>query len=129
MMIEHVAFQHPDPIGAADWYGKNFQMKVVRESSGPSKCRFLADANGKTILEIYDQSAAAPMPDYPTLSPFNLHIAFGSADIAVDVERLVANGAKLIEAPNTIASGDQLAMLRDPWGVPVQLVKRAKPLL
>lgn len=128
-MIEHVAFQHPDPIGAADWYGQNFQMTVVRSSTGRSKCRFLADANGRTILEIYDQSGAAPMPDYPTLSPFNLHIAFSSADVAADAERLVANGAKLVEAPNTIASGDQLAMLRDPWGVPVQLVKRAKALL
>ncbi len=128
MIIEHLAFQHPDPIAAAAWYGKNFGMKVVRASDGPSQCRFLADADGRTVLEIYNQSAAAPMPDYPNLSPFNLHIAFSSADLAADVQRLTISGASLVEAPNTTASGDQLAMLRDPWGVPVQLVKRAKPL-
>jgi hypothetical protein len=25
--------------------------------------------------------------------------------------------------------GDDLAMLRDPWGFPVQLVRRAKPMI
>jgi hypothetical protein len=29
----------------------------------------------------------------------------------------------------TTPAGDQLAMLRDPWGVAIQLVKRAQPLM
>ena len=128
MMIEHVAFQHPDPIGAADWYGKNFQMKVVRASDGPSQARFLADATGHTVLEIYANSEA-PMPDYPGMNPLVLHIAFLSENLPVDVERLTISGAKLVDAPSVTAKGDELAMLRDPWGVPLQLVKRAKTLL
>jgi hypothetical protein len=30
---------------------------------------------------------------------------------------------------NTNDDGDQLAMVRDPWGLPVQLVKRTKAMI
>jgi uncharacterized glyoxalase superfamily protein PhnB len=128
MVIEHVAFQHPAPAAAAEWYGKHLGFTVVRASAGPSQARFLADSAGRTVLEIYS-NAAGPMPDYPAQSPLTLHIAFLSADLQADSERLVAAGATLVEAPAPTPSGDVLGMLRDPWGVPLQLVQRTKPLL
>lgn len=128
MVIEHVAFQHPDPVGAAVWYCQHFGMKIARASDGPSRARFLADFAGRTVLEIYNNPAAA-VPDYPALNPLVLHVAFLSAAIQDDTARLVAAGASLVEAPTTTPSGDTLAMLRDPWGVPLQLAQRAKPLL
>ena len=36
-------------------------------------------------------------------------------------------GAKLIETAT--AGGDELALLRDPWGLTIQLCKRARPML
>ena len=129
MVIEHVAFQHPNPVAAADWYGRFLGLSVVRASSGAAQARFLADSQGRTVLEIYN-NAAAPMPDYPALSPFVLHVAFASGNVDADVARLLASGATLVDAPAVASpSGDVLAMLRDPWGVPLQLVRRASPLL
>ena len=48
-------------------------------------------------------------------------------DMASD--RLVTAGAKLVDDLFFNAVGDQLVMLRDPWGVPLQLVKRTTPML
>jgi glyoxylase I family protein len=39
---------------------------------------------------------------------------------------LEAAGARLVEAV-TPADGSVLLMMRDPWGVPVQLCQRARP--
>ena len=41
----------------------------------------------------------------------------------------MAAGAKIAEDYFTNPAGDELVMLRDPWGVGLQLVKRAVPML
>ncbi len=50
-----------------------------------------------------------------------------------DVDRicreLVAAGATLVAEAATTEAGDQIAMLRDPWAVPIQFLKRAEPML
>jgi hypothetical protein len=35
----------------------------------------------------------------------------------------------VVEDLITSPAGDQFVMLRDPWGIPLQLVKRAQPML
>jgi hypothetical protein len=44
-------------------------------------------------------------------------------------QRLIAAGATAEGEINTTGRGDQLAFLRDPWNIVIQLVKRGKPLL
>ena len=41
---------------------------------------------------------------------------------------LVGAGATLVDQ-QTLADGSRLVMLRDPWGLPLQLCKRTTPLL
>jgi len=43
------------------------------------------------------------------------------------MERLLAAGATLADNQR-LPDGTHLVMLRDPWGVPLQLCKRATPL-
>ncbi|MDR2512253.1 MAG: VOC family protein [Puniceicoccales bacterium] len=128
MFIEHLAFQHPDPVAAANWYQQHLGFSIVRSSDGPAHARFLADGAGKTVLEIYN-NPSAPMPDYPALSPLVLHVALFSTNPEIDTTRLINAGATLIDAPVKTPSGDTLAMLRDPWGIPLQIAHRAKPLI
>ena len=61
--------------------------------------------------------------------PLLLHIAFCCEDLLSTVERLIAAGAVRVSGPEIIASGDELAMLRDPWGLAIQLVNRANPMV
>jgi catechol 2,3-dioxygenase-like lactoylglutathione lyase family enzyme len=111
----------------AAWYGRHLGMRVVREFGPPTNTRFIADSAGMTILELYHQSKA-PIPDYAAMDPFVFHIAFSAQDVAGERHRLLAAGATSIGEVTTADTGDVMTFLRDPWGVTIQLVKRAKPM-
>jgi catechol 2,3-dioxygenase-like lactoylglutathione lyase family enzyme len=126
MRLEHCALQVPDPVAMADWYVKHLGCVVARAGGAPNFTHFLAA--GPVLIEIY-QSLNAPTPDYPAMHPVQLHLAFVSEDIQADRARLLAAGAKIAEDVFINPVGDQLLMLRDPWGVGLQLARRATPML
>ena len=128
MKIEHIAFNVPDPGGMAQWYVANLGMKIVFSGPPPVSGRFLADSSGKVMVELYNNPKAAP-PDYFAIDPITLHLAFVSDDVPTDARRLCAAGASMVGEINNADNGDVLAMLRDPWGLSVQLAKRAKPMI
>lgn len=111
----------------ADWYVTHLGMRIVRRVDGPPHTRFLADAAGATVLEVY-QSGDARIPDYPGMDPLELHLAFDSRDPEADRDALVQAGATS-HADTRLPDGSRLLMLRDPWGLAVQLCARATPLL
>jgi catechol 2,3-dioxygenase-like lactoylglutathione lyase family enzyme len=128
MKIEHVAFNVPDAVKAARWYVEHLGMQIVRSSNESPYIHFIADSAGQTVLELYS-NPAVPTPDYATMHPFSLHIAFVVDDIEAVKARLVTAGATLDGETTTTPAGDQLAFVRDPWGVTLQLAKRVTPLL
>ena len=128
MKLEHLALQVPDPVAMAEWYVAHLHCSVARSGGEPAHARFLMLADGAVLLEIY-RNPKASVPDYEAVDPLWLHLAFLSDDVRRDQERLLKAGAKLVEGFNTNPAGDHLAMLRDPWGIPLQLVKRAQPML
>jgi uncharacterized glyoxalase superfamily protein PhnB len=126
MRLEHCALQVPAPVAMAEWYIKHLGCAVARSGNAPNHARFLQA--GPVLIEIYE-STSAPTPDYPAMHPAQLHLAFVSENVKADRDRLVAAGAKIAEDFFNNAAGDELVMLRDPWGVGLQLVKRATPML
>lgn len=126
MNLEHFALQVPDPIAMADWYVKNLGCAVARSGGEPSHGRFLSV--GGVLFEIY-RNPAASVPHYEQVDPLHLHLAFNSADLKADRDRLVKAGARVINDISTTPDGDEIMMLRDPWNVPIQFVKRAKPMV
>jgi len=126
MRLEHCALLVPDAPALADWYVKHLGCSVARAGGAPAFVRFLAA--GPELIEIY-QGSLAPTPDYFARHPLQFHLAFVSEDLKADRDRLLAAGATLAEDCFTNPAGDELLMLRDPWGIGLQLVKRAKPML
>ena len=55
-------------------------------------------------------------------------LAFYVSDVPSAVAKLIAAGATVFSDYETAASGDEMAMLRDPWGIPLQLMKRAEAI-
>jgi len=127
MKIEHVALNVPNPVQAAAWYVEHLGMRIVKSANESPYIHFLADQSGHSLLEMYNNPAAA-VPDYAAMSPLILHIAFAVDDLEATRTRLLAAGATPEGEITHVANGDQLAMLRDPWGVPLQLAKRGRPL-
>ena len=128
MDIEHLGLNVAAPAAMAEWYVEHLGMRVVRAADEPVPVRFLADSAGHGMLEIY-RNPEAPVPDYSRVDPLVLHLAFASDDVRADYERLLAAGATPAAAPYATETGDAIAIVRDPWGFPVQLCRRAEPML
>ena len=126
--LEHVAINVEDPAAMAKWYCENLGMKIVRKGPSPANMRFISDVGGNMMLELYNNPPDA-VPDYPSMDPLSLHIAFMVDDVKAICDKLVAAGATVAGDVNITPAGDEIAMLRDPWGVPIQFLKRAEPML
>ena len=128
MKIEHAALQVEDPVALAAWYVAHLGMTIARAQREPPFGHFLADDGGAVMLEVY-RNPNIPVPDYRAMNPLLLHIAFRADDVGAVRARLLAAGATSEGDVQRTDSGDIVAMLRDPWGLPVQLVHRASPMI
>lgn len=128
MNLEHIGLNVPNPVAVANWYTMHLGMKVMRKGGAPNYAHFLADARGKMMIEVYN-NAQAPMPDYRAMHSLVFHIAFFVNDLRTTRELLLGHGASTEGQISTNDQGDELAMLRDPWGMPIQLVKRGTPMI
>ena len=128
MKIEHLGLNVHEPAAMADWYVKHLGMRVAMAKDEPVPVRFLADSASHVMVELYNNPAVTPL-DFPAIDPLVLHLAFNSDDVRADYQRLLAAGATPAREPDVTPSGAEIAIVRDPWGFAVQLVKRRKPML
>lgn len=128
MKIEHVAYQVEDAVSMAAWYGTYVGFIEKRGREKPFPVYFLADESGQVMIEIYT-NPAIKTPDYRSMDPLILHLAFVCKDVPGTVERLEAAGATRVTGVDELENGDVLAMMRDPWGFSIQLCYRAAPMI
>ena len=129
MRIEHVAVQVADPAAVADWYVANFGFTIARAVDNEAKAFFLADGSGRVMIEVY-RNPAIPVPDYAGQHHLTLHLAFVCpGDVDAEIVRLTGVGCTVVEVLGGGEGEDHLAMLRDPWGLAIQLCRRAKPMV
>jgi glyoxylase I family protein len=126
--LEHVALNVTDPAKMAQWYVDNLGMKVLREGPPPVNMRFIADSGGNMMLELYHNPPDA-VPNYASMDPLLLHVAFMVEDVEAVRQKLIAAGATPVGEITVTPAGDKLAMLRDPWGLAIQFVHRAEPMM
>jgi glyoxylase I family protein len=126
MKLEHVAINVQEPEAVAAWYQEHLGMKIVMAQTTDTRMHFIADEGG-SMLELYN-NPAGELSINGDIHPFSLHFAFSTDDIEADRQRLIEAGAtpvgEITESPVAL-----LAFLRDPWDLPIQLVRRFKPLV
>lgn len=128
MKIEHAAYQVAEPVAIAQWYVAHLGMTIKRAQSASPFGHFLADSGDHVMVELYC-NPVVPVPDYHAVDPLVAHLAFAADDVAATRQRLIEAGATPVGDVATSPAGDDLAMLRDPWGFAVQLVRRASPMI
>ncbi|HEV7298868.1 MAG TPA: VOC family protein [Tepidisphaeraceae bacterium] len=129
LSVEHVAWQVDDPVAVAQWYVRHLGFRVVRRNDNdPARTHFLADAGGRCVVEIY-RNPAASVPNYRAMHHLHLHLALAVTDPRATRDALLAAGCTVDDDLRTTPAGDQLCMLRDPFGFAVQLCRRARPLI
>ena len=127
MKLEHFALNVENPVAMAAWYIENLGMRVIKQMNEPPYTNFLVDDSGRIMIKIY-ANPADEIPPYRTMNPLLVHLAFVSHHPAADKARLVAAGATEV-SDQQLDDGSHLVMLRDPWGLAIQLCKRGKPML
>jgi catechol 2,3-dioxygenase-like lactoylglutathione lyase family enzyme len=129
MLLEHVGVLVKDAFEMAKWYEKHLGFRTIRTGTGPAASgAFVTDEGGKVALELITHKEIAA-PDYAGLSPLQMHIAVVSADPDRDRARLEKAGATFVEETPMAQPGEKLYLMRDPWGVAIQLIKRNAPLV
>lgn len=127
MKIEHFAINVSNPVEMTDWYVEHIGLKVVKQEKEAPYTAFLADDGGRVMLEIY-KNPPDDVPDYESMDPLIVHLALVSENPEKDKKRLLKAGASLV-SDDLLEDGSHLVMLRDPWGLPLQLCKRAVSML
>jgi glyoxylase I family protein len=128
MKIEHTAYQVQDPVAVAGWYVQHLGLTVKRAQNERPFGQFLADDGDTVMLEFYNNPKVA-VPNYRAIDPLILHIAFWTDDVETTRTRLLTAGATAEGEALRTPAGDHVAMLRDPWGLAIQFVHRAQPMI
>lgn len=128
MKIEHTAYQVADPVALSRWYVAHLGLEIKRAQAEAPFGHFLADDGGTVMLEFYRQDHL-PVPDYRSMDPLLLHLAFLADNVPATRATLMAAGATPEGDVFRNPAGDEVAMLRDPWGLAVQLIRRADPMI
>jgi hypothetical protein len=127
MKIEHFALNVKDPVAMAQWYVKNLDLEIVKKMDVAPHTHFIGDKSGAIMLEIYN-NPVDQVPDYFNMDPLLVHLAFLSSDPGSDKDKLIDAGASYVEEVN-LPDGSKLIMMRDPWGLAIQLCKRGVPMI
>jgi catechol 2,3-dioxygenase-like lactoylglutathione lyase family enzyme len=125
MKFEHFALNVPEARATAAWYVQHLGLTILRAKTEAPYTHFLADETGRVFLELYSNPVDA-FPSYASQHALRLHFAFAVTDARAERRRLEQAGATgAVE--EVLPDGSLLIMLRDPWGICVQLCQRARP--
>jgi len=125
MRFEHFALNVADAPAVASWYVENCFMETVFSSAKEPFMHFMADSTGRVVMELYTNRRAA-IPDYRNQDPLIFHFALQVEDPVKEQNRLLQAGATIVEEVR-LPDSSLLIMMRDPWGLALQLCKRAVP--
>ena len=101
-----------DPAQAAAFYRSVFGWKVST-----------ANALGYREIEAQPGGIGGGIWPAPPDTPAFVQMFVAVDDVAATVERAVAAGASVIVPVSVLPDGDEMAVLRDPSGVPMGLMK------
>jgi catechol 2,3-dioxygenase-like lactoylglutathione lyase family enzyme len=125
--LEHIAVNVADPPAVAAWYRRHLGLEIVKSSAAAPYTQFLRDSSGAVMIEIYNHPPDQ-VPAYSQMDPMLLHLAFVSPDPEAKKSELLAAGAEFVSEQH-LDDGSHLVMMRDPWGLALQLCRRAAPML
>lgn len=126
-VLEHPALDVANPVATAAWWCENLGFTMTRQRDDDTHTTFIVDASGRVAIEMYRARTQPQAPDYFSIDPLTLHFGFTSKDVEADIERLTKAGATLVVHEK--APGFEGAMMRDPFGIPIQFVKREQSVL
>ena len=125
MIFEHFALNVPDARAMSRWYVEHLGFAIVRSREDAPHTHFLSDGAGRVVIELYTNPAAT-ITDFAAAHPLSFHFAVATHAARDERARLEEAGATFF-VEDALTDGSVLIMMRDPWGVPLQLCQRVNP--
>lgn len=122
MKLEHVALNVSDVQKVVSWYVEHLGFRVHRRDPVAPYKTFLCSSVGEVMLEFYT-NLDAEIPIYSQQNPAVFHLGLLVDGANVARARLETAGATFVSSTST-PDGTTLIMMRDPWGIPLQLCQR-----
>ncbi|SKB41685.1 VOC family protein [Maribacter arcticus] len=122
MTFEHFALNVVDINGVVNWYCTHLGLTIANQQKVSPFMTFLADSTDRVVIEFYKREDELA-EDFSNRHPLTFHVAFISENAQEDKQRLLKAGASFFEEIFK-EDGSHLVMLRDPWGMPLQLCQR-----
>ncbi|WP_339626882.1 VOC family protein [uncultured Maribacter sp.] len=122
MTFEHFALNVVDIKGVVNWYCTHLGLTIANQQRESPYMTFLADSTHRVVIEFYKREDELA-EDFSNRHPLTFHVAFVSENAEKDKQRLLNAGASFFDEILK-EDGSHLVMLRDPWGIPLQLCQR-----
>ena len=122
--INHIHLKAPDPDKTAQWYVDMFGATVTSSGRGLGGSNTIRlDISGVRV-NVTSAPAGQTLPRGTSQSHYGLeHFGFDTDDIAADVARLQAAGAKVLLPVTRMDAGQRIAYVEGPDNVRIELVQ------
>jgi predicted enzyme related to lactoylglutathione lyase len=128
MKIEHIGILVSAPVTIGNWYNKHFNFEIIRQlGTDEDGVTFLKDNETNTVLE-FAKLKEVLVFDLNELNPLQIHIAIECDDPIKLSQKLSKYGAKIIGESTRAEGKNERILIKDPWGVTIQLINRKNKL-
>lgn len=124
--INHIHLKSPDPKKTADWYVTAFNFKIVADDVRVFGDRFIRcqSEDGGMAVNISGARTGETLGSGDANPHFGLeHFGLDTDDIEAEIKRLVGLGATHMEGPIKMANGGQIAFIKAPDDVRLELIQ------
>ncbi len=126
--INHIHLKAPDPRKTAEWYVTAFNFKILGDDVRPAPfgdrfVRCQSEDGGMSVNISGARTGESLGPGDANPHHGLEHFGVDTEDINAEIARLEALGAKLMDGPLTMASGLQIAFIKAPDDVRIELIQ------
>lgn len=123
--INHIHLKSPDPKKTADWYVKAFNFKIVSDETRVFGDRFIrCESEGGLAVNISGARTGETLGSGDANPHHGLeHFGLDTDDIEAEIARLEGLGATKMEGPIEMATGGQIAFIKAPDDVRLELIQ------
>ena len=132
--FEHFAFNTTNQMVSALWYVQFMDLSIpwskdIKKDKGNYRnyrVPYIGDAEDRMSFELFGKDLACALNGLPHEV---IHIGFTTDEPEKLAKRMIHGGARQAGEKQIRPNGDTVINLYDPRGVPLQLIKRRKPLI
>ena len=118
--VNHLHIKTADPGKTAQWFVKNLGAKIAAENRSGERVSFRLDLHG-LALNVTDFIEGQKLGQHYGME----HLALDTDDIAGEVERLKASGARILEE-RQLPDGRHVCFFEGPEGVRLEVMEVLK---